>query len=353
MGKFKRQFALLLTIVMMLSLIGCGTKTDSPSNPSTASQVTEVTPNAEPNKEESTAEETSKTDEITNPEYEEDSTVESTMATAYPVTVKDSNGDELLIEKEPSKIISIAPNITEMLYAIGAGDRLIGRSDYCDYPEEALNVESIGSIMTPDLEKIISLEPDIVIVSTHFLDETEKQLSDLGIKVIVLYEEHSVTGVYTMIETLGTILNLQKNATVLVEDMKSSIEETVDAVKGLEAPSVYYVIGYGEFGDYTAGGDTFAGELITMAGGNNIGKEVSGWSYSLERLLEVDPDIIVLPDYYKEGFMTADNYKELSAVKNGNVYVIDINLIDRQGYRNAEGLRMLAEIFHKDAFENK
>lgn len=330
MKNFKKHFALLLAMVMVFSFVGCGKKADNAPNTNTT-PTTEATPTTEPT--------LAPTEAVTD-----------TKTTTYPATITDSNGKEVVIESEPMKVVSMGPNITEMLYAIGAGDRLVGRTDYCDYPQEALAVESVGSLSTPDIEKIISLEPNVVIASTHFSEDAEKQLSDLGIDVIVLYEEHNVEGVYTIIDTLGTIFNMQEQATLVRDEMKTSIEETVEAVKGLEAPSVYYVVGYGEYGDYTAGGDTFVGQLITMAGGKNIAQDVSGWSYSLESLLEADPDIIILAEYNKD-FMTAENYKDLSAVKNGNVYVIDINLLDRQGYRNAEGVRVLAEIFHKDAFE--
>lgn len=336
MKNMKKSFILLLAMVMVLSFVGCGTKAD---NASDKNPMTNVEPTSQPT-----------TEPTTEPTAEP--TVDSNTVN-YPLTIKDSNGTEVTFENEPEKVVSVAPNISELIYAIGAGERLVGRTDYCDYPEEVLSVESIGTLRSPDIEKIISLEPDVVIASTHFLEESEKQLTDLGIKVVVLYEEHDVTGVYTMIETLGDIFNVKENATKVVNEMKTTIEEVTTAVKDLEAPSVYYVVGYGEGGDYTAGGDTFVGQLITMAGGKNIAQEVSGWSYSLESLMEADPDVIVLADYNKDGFMTADNYKELSAVKNGKVYAIDTNLLDRQGNRNAEGIKELAKLFHPEAFENK
>lgn len=333
MKNMKKILTVLLAMAMVLSFVGCGTKADNVSDKNTTPTTT--------------------VDPTNEPSVEPTNSAEDTSAVSYPLTIKDSNETEITFESEPQKIVSVAPNITELVYAIGAGDRLVGRTDYCDYPEEAQNVESIGTLYTPDIEKIISLEPDVVIASTHFLEESEKQLTDLGIKVVVLYEEHDVTGVYTMIETLGDMLNLKENATKVVDEMKASIDETVAAVKDLEAPSVYYVVGYGESGDYTAGGDTFIGQLISMAGGKNIAQDVSGWSYSLESLMEADPDIIVMPEYYKDDFMTADNYKDLTAVKNGKVYTIDENILSRQGNRNAEGMRELAMIFHPEAFENK
>ncbi len=271
--------------------------------------------------------------------------------TVYPVELTDSYGSVITLEAEPERVVSVAPNLTELMYQLGAGEKLVGRSDYCDYPEEAASVESVGTLSSPDIEKIISLEPDVVIVSTHFDEENTKKLEDLNIPVITLYEEKSVTGVYDMITILGTAVNRNEEASACVEEMKGAIAEVEGRVKDLEKPSVYYVVGYGEYGDFTAGGDTFVGGLIELAGGDNIAKDVSGWSITLEEIVEADPDIIVIGEAMKEDFMSSPNYSELTAVKEGKVYTLDTNLLDRQGYRNAEGVKALAAIFHPDAVQ--
>lgn len=270
---------------------------------------------------------------------------------SYPVTIKDSFGKEVVLEKEPEKVISVAPNISEIIYKLGAEEKLSGRTDYCDYPEEVKNIESIGTLRKPDIEKIIDLEPDLVITSTHFDEENTAKLEEAGIKVIGLYEENDVTGVYSIIETLGTALNKQSEATETVKEMKDSIDKVTKTVSELEKPSVYYVVGYGEGGDFSAPENTFVGQLIKLAGGNNIVPESDSWSFSLESLLEADPDIIVVREGEKEDFMSTEGYKELTAVKKDRVYEIDNNLLDRQSYRNSEGLSKLAEIFHPEAFK--
>ena len=276
---------------------------------------------------------------------------ESSQQAAYPLTVMDSNGDEVILESEPQKIVSVAPNLTELVYELGAGDLLVGRSDYCDYPKEVSEVESVGTITTPDIEKLVSLEPDLVLISTHFDEENKKKLTELNTPVLMLYEEDSIDGVYEMIETLGTALNRGTQAQACISRMQETVAEAEEQVKGLEKPTVYYVVGYGEYGDYTAGGDTFAGKMIEAAGGDNIAKEVTGWSITLEEIIEKDPSIIVIGESMKDNFMNSPNYSDLTAVKEGKVFGIDNNLLDRQGYRNAEGIRTLAEIFHPEAFE--
>ncbi|MGN0143566.1 MAG: ABC transporter substrate-binding protein [Clostridium sp.] len=270
---------------------------------------------------------------------------------SYPLKIVDSFGKEIALEKEPERVISVAPNITEIIFDIDAEGKLVGRTNYCDYPEAAENIESIGTLRKPDIEKIIGLNPDIVIASTHFDEENSKKLEDAGINVISLYEETDVNGVYTIIETLGKALNKEDLAEQRISEMKKTISDVESAVKGKQEPTVYYVVGYGEGGDFSAPENTFVGGLIKLAGGKNIVPASDNWSFSLEALLEADPEIIVVRKGEKDNFMSTEGYKELTAVKEGRVYEIDNNMLDRQGYRNAEGVLELAKIFHPDAFK--
>ena len=154
-----------------------------------------------------------------------------------------------------------------------------------------------------------------------------------------------------MIETLGKALNKEDIAEEKVSEMKKTIGDVESAIKGEKEPTVYYVVSYGEGGDFSAPENTFVGGLIKLAGGQNIVPASDNWSFSLEALLEADPEIIVVGKGQKDGFMSAEGYKELTAVKEGKVYEIDNNIIDRQGYRNAEGVLELAKIFHPEAFK--
>lgn len=336
--------AVIMAALTVFGMTACGSS-ESASQTSTAETSAVVTETAEAQSTESASDEAE-----TQTVQSTDSASDEAEQTAYPVELTDSYGDVVTLEYEPEKIVSIAPNLTELIYALDAADKLVGRSDYCDYPEEVLDVETVGSLYTPDIEKIISLEPDLVVVSTHFDEENAAKLEELNIPVLALYEEHDVTGVYEMIDTLGTAINRNAEAAECILEMQDTIAEVTAAVEGLDAPSVYYVVGYGEYGDYTAGGDTFIGGLIELAGGDNIAKDVSGWNITLEEIVEADPSIIITSEYDKEGFMSDASYANLTAVKEGNVYTVDINMLDRQGYRNAEGVKALAEIFHPEAF---
>ncbi len=270
--------------------------------------------------------------------------------TEYPIVVTDSYGETVTIESEPMKVISVAPNLTETMFKIDAGDKLVGRSDYCDYPDEALNVASVGSIYEPDIEAIVSLDPDLVIVSTHFDEENTEKLEELGIPVITLYEEAEMEGVYDMIETLGLVMNRNEAAADCVEEMRNIIAEVEETIAGQEHPTVYYAVGFGEYGDFTAGGDTFTGQIITLGGADNIAQDVSGWSITPEEIIESDPDIVIMADYMVDEFKNTSPYSELTAVKEDRVYAINNDMLDRQGYRNAEGVRAIAEICYPDLF---
>ncbi len=271
--------------------------------------------------------------------------------TEYPITVTDSYGEEVTIESEPERVVSVAPNLTETMYFLGVEDKLVGRSDYCDYPEDVVDIDSVGSLYDPDIEAIIALEPDVVIVSTHFDDENSQKLEDVGIPVITLYDESDVTGVYGMIETLGSVMNANDMAAQLVEQMQDTIDEVALTIAGQDEPTVYYVVDFGEYGDYTAGGDTFIGGIMELAGADNIAKDVSGWSIDTETIIEADPDIIIMSEDRVDEFMSMAPYDELTAVQEGNVYGIDTDILDRQGYRNAEGVQTIAEICYPDLFE--
>jgi iron complex transport system substrate-binding protein len=211
-------------------------------------------------------------------------------------------------------------------------------------------IASIGSLREPNLEKIVELKPDLVIASTHFKKEVVQKLEELGIKVVVLYGQESFDGVYETIEKVALVLNAKDNAQKIILNMKNQVQEVLDKVKDKEKPKVYYVVAYGKSGDYTAGGDTFIGQMIEMAGGENVASDVKGWSYSLEKLVEKNPDIIICSKYYntKQGIESANGYNELDAVKNGRLYEINNNLLDRQGTRLADGLSELSKIIHPE-----
>lgn len=266
----------------------------------------------------------------------------------YPYKLVDSEGKEITIEKEPTKIISLAPSITETVFALDKDDSLVGRTDYDDYPKEVETITSVGSLTDPNVEKIVSLEPDLVIASTHFKEDVAKKLEDLNIPVAVFYDANDISGSYDTIIKVGETVNEQKKAEKIVQTMKDEIDEVASEVKDEKKPTVYYAVSFGKDGDFTATGDTFIAQMIDLAGGDNIAKDASNWQYSLEKIVEKDPEYILISknNGMKEQLMTSPGYQELSAVKNDRVIEIDDNLLNRQGPRLADGVKMLAKIFH-------
>lgn len=319
MKQIKKLVVLLLSLSMVLGLVGCA-NSNNEVNKVTSTPTVTVTPTVE------------------NTEVE------------YPITITDSFGNEVIIEKEPTKVVSGGPNITEMIYALGAEDKLVGRTDYCDYPEKVSEIPSIGTLYTPDIEKITSLEPDVVFTSTHFDEDVANKLKELGIAVVGLYNSANYEGAYDIINIAATVLNKKQEAKTQMNEMKTLVSDVQSKVSDLEKKSVYYVVGYGEYGDSTATGDTFINEMIGLAGAINVAADGTNWSYSLERLLEVDPDVILVRTGEKDSFMNADGYKDLTAVKEGNVFEIESNLLDRQGVRNALGIEAIAKLVYPDAF---
>lgn len=271
----------------------------------------------------------------------------------YPVTFTDGMGREVTIESEPMTIVTMAPSMTEIIYALGLGDRLVGRTDYCNYPEAALSVDSIGSLREPNLEAIIALNPDLILMSTHASEEVLAKLDEAGLKTAILTAQESFDGVYDIITQTGTIFNVLDQANKLVSAMQADVTTVLELVKDVEKKSVYYVVGFGEYGDYTATGDTFIHEMLEMAGGTNIAADGESWSYNLETIIEKDPEYIICSELNdtKGTLEQTEGYMELTAIKDGRLVEINQDLLSRQGPRLAEGLKAIAQLLHPELFE--
>ncbi|HEY8500998.1 MAG TPA: ABC transporter substrate-binding protein [Clostridia bacterium] len=269
----------------------------------------------------------------------------------YPTEIMDSKGRIIKLDNEPERIVSVGPDITEIIFALGKGGKLVGRSAFCDYPSEALDITVVGDFYEWNLETIVSLEPDLIFVSAMNTEENEKKLMDLGINTLFINQTESFEGVYETIGLIGKVLNAEAESAELIYHMMKDVEKAMEAIKGLDRPSVYYIVGYGEYGDYTATGETFIAKMLDMAGGANIAADITGWIYSLEKLMEKDPDIIIGPDEAVKYFQETSGYKELTAVKEGRIYAIDPDLLDIQGPRISDGLLELVKILHPGSLE--
>lgn len=336
----------LLIVVMMFSIISCGNNEAGGSNNIAEANVSEENTNnaTEENTNNATEENTS------NATEEDASVVEEAY---YPITFVDGMDREVTIESEPMTVISLAPSMTEMIFAIGDGEKLVGRTDYCNFPEEVFDIDSIGSLREPNLEAIIALNPDLILMSTHASEEVLLKFEEAGLNVAILIAQESFDGVYEIMDQVGMIFNKAEQAAALTEKMKSDVEAVKALVEGAEKKSVYYVVGYGEYGDYTATGDTFIHEMLDMAGGDNIAADATGWSYNLETIIEKDPEYIICSELWdtKAALETTEGYMDLTAVKDGKLLEINQDLLSRQGPRLAEGLTALVKLLHPELFE--
>ncbi|MBP5491267.1 MAG: ABC transporter substrate-binding protein [Clostridiales bacterium] len=334
MKKFVRVAAF---VVALSTVLLCGCKASE-----TTSQWTPPTGTS--------SEETPAPEESSEEPSEESSQDEN--GTQYPVELTDIYGNKAVIEADPQRVVSCSPACTELVFSLGQEDTLVGRTDYCNYPAAAEKIESVGEIMTPNVEAIVALEPDLIIADSIFSQESYEQLTELGYTVVILNEETTVDGVYKKITDLGEILDANDEAAELIADMKARIGDVQAqlADSDEEAPTVYYVVSFGEYGDYTCGGDTFINDIIKSAGGVNIAEDVQGWNYDVEELVKKDPDIILVPLWAYDSFIATAPYSDLSAVKNNKVFAIDTDMLDRQCARNADAVEELAKLFYPEVF---
>lgn len=279
--------------------------------------------------------------------------VDSAKQTVFPLEVKDAFDSKVSVKTFPNKIVSLSPTATEIVFALGAGGRLVGRTDYCDYPAEAAQVQSVGEILNPSFETIVGIKPDIIFASLLTDAKIITKLKDLGFTIYMVDDMKGIDGAYYSISTFGKLLDAQSQAEGIISAMKDKIKNISAKVSATsDRPTVYYVVGFGDGGDYTAGAGSFIDEAIKIAGGINSGAAAVNWKFSLEQLIKDNPSIIICPTNpdIKSAFVTADKYKDLGAVKAGKVYSIDNNKLDRAGSRIADGVEELSKIINPAAW---
>ncbi len=263
-------------------------------------------------------------------------------------------------EVPAQRIITLSPPLTEMLFAIGAGEQVVGRDSFSDYPETALALPDVGGGLSEyNLEAILSLEPDLVIAGSINTPELVQSLEDLGLTVFYLSNPVDLQGTFTAIQTLGILSGHEPQAIQLVSALEKRVAAVTAALQDVqEHPSVYYELDASDPSKpYTPGPGTFYSDLIAKAGGENIGEALrTEWAQiSLEELLVLDPHIIILGNA-KWGVTPASlqdrpGWASLSALQAGRVIPFNDDLIARIGPRQVDGLEALAKILHPQQFE--
>jgi iron complex transport system substrate-binding protein len=267
-------------------------------------------------------------------------------------TFTDGAGREVTIEKVPERVVSLASSATEVMFAIDAGDKVVGVDKYSTYPEEVTELPNLGSGSSLDMEKLIELEPDLVVI-WYFYGEAIENIEQRGINVMAI-NPASVSDIYDEIGQLGTILGVEESAQDVIDDLQtriSGITDYVDTIPVEDRPMVYYETSQ-PFKSLNA--DTFTGELISMAGGVNIAADQESRYpvLSSEWVIQEDPDVIVVLSYGAsvEEIKAREGWDQISAVANDRVYSIESDWVTSNP-RLVLGLEQLAKWFYPDYFE--
>ena len=258
------------------------------------------------------------------------------------------------------RIISLAPNVTEIIYALGAGDQLVGRTDYCNYPEEALAVTSVGTLWDPNLEAILALNADVAIASSIVDPSFIENLQKAGVTAYQFYEEESLEGTFALILNVAITIGREDRGLEITESLQNrinAVKEKTSAIPEDQRKSAIYIISYGDWGDYAATGETYLNDVIEAAGGINAAKDGAYWSISKELLLAQDPDVVLLgaysytdPAYEIATFSSLEPYSQLTASKTGKVFTINGDAAERQGIRTADTVEEIAAILYPELF---
>ncbi len=363
----------LITVVLLLAISACTpstTLTAEPVPPTTESNEDLVEPNPEeptpyPDVEDEIVEEP-----IEEPTpYPAPDEVEVQPAqnpypgpeeNEWPLIITDDLGNTIELREYPKAIISLSPSMTEILFTIGAGEQLVGRDDFSLYPEDALEVESIGSLWEGvPTEVILALEPDLILAAEIISEENIQVLLDLGLPVYWQTNPTDFDGLYDNLRTIAKITGHLEETENLIVELESRVEAVVETVAAAEStPSVFYELDATDPANpWTTGSGTFIDYIINMANGSNAAAAVQGdyAQISAEELIAVNPDVILLGDALygvaPESVAGRPGWDVITAVQNGAIYPIDPNMLSQPGPRLVDALEEIAQLIHPELFE--
>jgi iron complex transport system substrate-binding protein len=276
-----------------------------------------------------------------------------------PLTLTDDAGRAVEVPAEAARIVSLAPSNTEIVCALHACDRVVGVTDFDDYPPEVADRAKVVIGAQVDVEKVVAAHPDLILAAGNELTPTPviEQLSDLGYPVLTLYPE-SLDEVYGDIALVGRAIRETDAAAALVDQMRQRVDVVSRAVAGAQRPRAFYEVSVFEGVIYTAGDGSFLASLIDLAGGEPVTGEARSTSITVEQLVSADPQLIILGDSSYDPTITPASvaarpgWGEMSAVHEGHVvpYPDDV-VTTRPGPRIVDGLEALARVVHPEAFD--
>jgi len=271
--------------------------------------------------------------------------------TEYPLTVTDVSGQEIVLQEQPDAIVTLVPSETEIAFAVGAGDIVVGVDEYSNYPEEAASIAKVGD-MTTNIEAVAALNPDLVLANNGMNGEAIGKLRELG---IIVYTSNPQTYDETVahIEQVGVLLNKQAEAQAVAGNMKQVKADIEAKLNGVEKRSVYLEFSPG----WTVGSGEFLDDLVTIAGGINVANEQPSWyEINSEAIITKNPEVIIYPDFGEEqssilaGIMSRPGWDVVDAVKNDRMVMVNNDPLVRVGPRLVEGLQDIAAAIHPELF---
>ncbi|MFV8828446.1 ABC transporter substrate-binding protein [Alkalihalobacterium sp. APHAB7] len=294
-------------------------------------------------------------------EETEEQTTGSGEAVAFPLTITDATGTEIVIEEEPQTLISLVPSNTEIVYALEALNRVIAVTDNDDFPEEVKDIETIGG-MEFNVEKIIAANPDLVLANEMNNAEGLDQIRNAGVQVLVVNNASSFAQLYDSIEMIGNAVGKSEEANNVITSMQETITEVqtkASEIEDADKATVWVEI-WPAPDMYTTGKGTFMHEMLEMINATNAAGEQEGWPmFTEEDAVVLNPDVIITTYGHVEGMENAvedvlarSAWTEVEAVKNERVFNIEANIVERPGPRLVEGVEKLAKFIYPDVFEN-
>ena len=279
----------------------------------------------------------------------------TSLSLSSSVRFRDETGREVVVPFPPRRIVSLAPNITEILFSLGLDEEIVGVSIHCNYPEKAKTKVQVGSYISLDFERIISLKPDLIIATgAGNTREMVERLGALGFETYVIFPR-KFDDVLQSIAHLSQVVDREREGVAIVEGMRRRRQSVVELTQSLPKPKVFLQIGDAPI--VTVGKNSFADDLIRLAGGENIaGKEKAMYPrLGMEEILKRSPEVIIISSMnpkgdYEKILKEWARWKTIPAVKNNRVHLMDSDLIDRPSPRIIEGLEEIARILHPERF---
>ena len=292
-------------------------------------------------------------DEKEPQQQEQNLAVEESQDVAFPVTVTDARGNEITLEEEPDRIVSLTPSNTEILFELGLDEEIVGVNDNDNYPEQVADKTRIGG-MEYNLEVITSLAPDIVFAheSSLYAEGIFNQLEAAGLKVFVVDNAQTFEETYETIQTIGTLTNRKEEADTIIENIETKLAKIQAKLVNVEPRKAFIMISASP-DIYTVGQNTFMNEMLKVINVENVVQQ-EGWPmYSAEDFLAANPDTILFTHAGDdETIRNNPAFSDMNAVKNNAMAIVDGDTTSRQGPRIAEGVESLAKAIYPEVFND-